>query len=126
MTYEATHITGTVHAALTDGNTEKWSRTYHAFTQEELLSIPPLAIDAFNRVARDWIEINPIRVGVIGTDICISFEPIAGDGDDMLEFEVPIADVIMTSPEWDPADAAPLAALLRQLADQLEAATDKD
>ncbi len=110
-----------IHATLTDGGVERWADPYYAFTEEELRGTTMYAHAAFTRIARDWAENNPLRVSVIGTDICISTEPLAGgDGDDVLEFEVPLAAAIMTAPEWEIEDAAPLAALLRQLADKLE------
>jgi hypothetical protein len=75
---------------------------------------------AFNRVASEWAENSPLQVSVIAKDIYITVAPLEDDGDNVLEFKVPLADVIMTAPAWDDRDAAPLAALLRQLADQLE------
>lgn len=114
----------TIDATLQDGSTKDWAETYHAFTEEELHGTTMYAHAAFNRITREWIETNPIRVSVLETDICITLEPFAGqDGDDVLEYAVPLADVIMTAPEWDRTYAAPLAVLLRQLADKLEQTT---
>lgn len=109
-----------IDATLTDGAAKDWADTYHAFTEEELRGTTSIAHDAINRIAREWIETHPIRVSVMETNICITFEPLAGTGDAVLEFEVPLADVIMTAPEWCDTYAAPLAVLLRQLADKLE------
>jgi hypothetical protein len=118
MTYEApTQIKATLlHDYVTDG----WANLYRCLTEEELRNTTMYAHATFNRVANDWAENSPIQVSVLAKDIYISVAPLEDDGDNVLEFKVPLADVIMTSPAWDPADAAPLAALLRQLADQLE------
>lgn len=115
-----TEATTTIDATLTDGSTKEWAETYYALTEEELRGMTDYAHAAFNRVAREWIETNPIRVSVMETSVCITLEPLAGKGDDFLSFEVPLADVIMTAPEWCHTYAAPLAVLLRQLADKLE------
>ena len=109
-----------------DYSTVGWADLYRCLTEEELRNTTMYAHAAFNRVANEWIENSPIQVCVIAKDIYISVAPLEDDGDNVLEFKVPLADVIMTSPAQDAEDAAPLAALLRQLADQLEAATDKD
>jgi hypothetical protein len=112
-----------INATLTAGSSGGWACLYRAFTEEELRGTTMYAHAAFNRVAAEWSENNPIQVSVINKNICVSVATLEDDGDDVLEFEVPLADVIMTSPAWDIGDAAPLAALLRQLADKLEAAT---
>ena len=114
-----------INATLTAGSTGGWADLSRAFTEEELRGTTMYAHAAFNRVATEWSENDPIQVCMINKKICISVATLEDDGDDVLEFEVPLADVIMTAPEWEIEDAAPLAALLRQLADQLEAATDK-
>ena len=113
-----------IKATLTAGSTGSWADLSRALTEEELRGTTMYAHAAFNRVANEWIENDPIQVCMINKKICISVATLEDDGDDVLEFEVPLADVIMTAPEWDPADAAPLAALLRQLADQLEKTND--
>ena len=111
-----------IKAALCDGVVEGWANLYRALTEEELRGTTMYAHAAFNRVATKWAENSPLQVSVINKQICISVATLEDDGDDVLEFEVPLADAIMTAPAWDDRDAAPLAALLRQLADQLEAA----
>ena len=114
-----------INATLTDGRIKDWADPYYAFTEEELRGTTMYAHAAFNRIAQEWIADNPPRVSVLENNICITLEPLAGgDGDDVLEFEVPLADVIMTAPRWCDTYAAPLAALLRQLADQLEKTND--
>lgn len=120
-----TRAPGQINATLTAGSTGGWADLRRAFTEEELRGTTMYAHAAFARVATEWSENNPLQVSVIGTNICIAVATLEDDGDDVLEFEVPLADVIMTAPEWEIEDAAPLAALLRQLADQLEAATGK-
>jgi len=110
-----------IKATLTrDYSTVGWADLYHCLTEEELRNTTMYAHAAFNRVASEWAENSPLQVCVIAKDIYISVAPLEDDGDNVLEFKVPLADVIMTAPEWEVADAAPLAALLRQLADKLE------
>lgn len=118
-------IPSAIDATLQDGRPKAWAETYHAFTEEERRGMTSIAHEAINRVAREWIETNAIRVSVLETNICITLEPLDGqDGDAVLEFEAPLADVIMTAPYWCDTYAAPLAVLLRQLADKLEATSD--
>ena len=112
-----------IHATLIGGGAERWADLYHCLTEEELRGTTMYAHAAFNRVAQEWIENSPLQVCVINKNICITIAPFEDDGDDVLEFEVPLADVVMTSPEWAIEDAAPLAVLLRQLADKLETTT---
>lgn len=112
-----------INATLTAGGSEGWANLCRALTEEELRGTTMYAHAAFNRVASEWADNDPIQVSVINKNICISVATLEYDGDDVLEFEVPLADVIMTSPAWDVGDTAPLAALLRQLADKLEAAS---
>lgn len=120
MTTEApTHIKATL---IRDYSTVGWADLYNSLTEEELRNTTMYAHAAFNRVASEWVENSPIQVCVIAKDIYISVAPLEDDGDNVLEFKVPLADAIMTSPAWEVEDAAPLVALLRQLADQLEVA----
>jgi hypothetical protein len=109
-----------IKATLTDCSPVGWADLYHCLTEEELRNTTMYAHAAFNRVACEWAENSPIQVCVIDKDIYITVAPLEDDGDNVLEFKVPLADVIMTSPAQDISDAKPLAALLRQLADQLE------
>jgi hypothetical protein len=109
-----------------DCSTEGWADLRRTLTKEEMLGMTMYAHAVFDRVASDWAENSPLQVSMFGTNICIAVAPLEDDGDNVLEFEVPLADVIMTSPAWNIEDAAPLAALLRQLADQLETVADKD
>ncbi len=111
-----------IKATLTGGGAEGWANLYSSLTEEELRGTTMYAHTVFHRVATEWAENSPIQVSLINKIICISVAPLEDDGDNVLEYEVPLADVIMTAPAWDDRDAAPLAALLRQLADQLEAA----
>ena len=112
-----------IKAALCDGVVEGWANLYRALTEEELRGTTMYAHAAFNRVATEWAENGPIQVCVMNKNIYISVAPLEDDGDNVLEFKVPLADAIMTAPEWDDRNVAPLAALLRQLADQLETTT---
>lgn len=107
-----------------DYSTVGWADLYNSLTEEELRNTTMYAHAAFNRVANEWAENSPIQVCVIAKDIYIAVAPLEDDGDNVLEFKVPLADVIMTSPAWEVEDAAPLAALLRQLADKLEKTDD--
>lgn len=116
----ATEAPTEIKATLSDGGAEGWANLYRCLTEEELRGTTMYAHAVFNRVASEWAENSPLQVSVINKQICISVATLEDDGDDVLEFEVPLADVIMTAPAWDSRDAAPLAALLRQLADQLE------
>ena len=109
-----------IKATLCDGGAEGWANLYRCLTEEELRGTTMYAHAAFNRVASEWAENSPLQVSVIAKDIYITVAPLEDDGDNALEFKVPLADVIMTAPAWDSRDAASLAALLRQLADQLE------
>lgn len=109
-----------IKATLCDGGAEGWADLYRCLTEEELRNTTMYAHAAFNRVASEWAENSPIQACVIAKDIYITVAPLEDDGDNALEFKVPLADVIMTSPAQDVEDAKPLAALLRQLADQLE------
>lgn len=120
MTEAPTNIKATL---IRDYGTVGWADLYHCLTEEELRNTTMYAHAAFNRVATEWAENSPIQVCVIAEDLYISVAPLEDDGDNVLEFKVPLADAIMTAPAWDPTDAAPLAALLRQLADQLETTT---
>ena len=120
MTEAPTEIKATL---IRDYSTEGWVDLRRTLTKEEMLGVTMYAHAVFDRVAQDWLENGPIQVCVISGDIYISVAPLEDDGDNVLEFKVPLADVIMTSPAQDAEDAAPLAALLRQLADQLEATT---
>lgn len=117
MTEAPTNIKATL---IRDYSTVGWADLYHCLTEEELRNMTMYAHAAFNRVANEWVENSPIQVCVIAKDLYISVAPLEDDGDNVLEFKVPLADVIMTAPAWDDRDAAQLAALLRQLADQLE------
>ena len=107
-----------------DCSSEGWADLRRTLTKEEMHGVTMYAHAVFDRVATDWAENSPLQVSMFGTNICIAVAPLEDDGDNVLEFEVPLADVIMTGPAWELRDAAPLAALLRQLADQLEAATN--
>jgi hypothetical protein len=120
MTKAPTQIKATLSR---DGSTEGWADLRRTLTKEEMLGMTMYAHAVFDRVASDWAENSPLQVSMFGTNICIAVAPLEDDGDNVLEFEVPLADVIMTGPEWNIEDAAPLAALLRQLADQLEQTT---
>ena len=116
MTEAPTEIKATLSAAGAEG----WANLYRCLTEEELRNTTMYAHTVFNRVATEWAENNPIQVCLINKNICISVATLEDDGDNVLEFEVPLADVIMTAPAWDDRDVVQLAALLRQLADQLE------
>jgi len=107
-----------------DCGTEGWADLRRSLTKEEMLGMTMYAHAVLDRVASDWAENSPLQVSMFGTNICIAVAPLEDDGDNVLEFEVPLADVIMTGPAWNIEDAAPLAALLRQLADQLEKTND--
>lgn len=120
MTKAPTQIKATL---IRDYSTEGWADLRRTLTKEEMLGMTMYAHAAFNRVANEWAENSPIQVSVIAGDLYISVAPLEDDGDNVLEFKVPLADAIMTSPAQDIGDAAPLAVLLRQLADQLEATT---
>ena len=121
MTEAPTEIKATL---IRDYSTEGWADLRRTLTKEEMLGMTMYAHAVFDRVAQDWLENGPIQVCVISGDIYISVAPLEDDGDNVLEFKVPLADAIMTSPAQDAEDAAPLAALLRQLADQLEKTND--